>query len=116
MKANCTDCPFEIIADGEGKLYDRFNVFESNSAMQLVAGDEHFAELIDGDVRHLYDNPLFDTFAPLLIGDGEYGTKRVLQLPAFIGIDTDMTVKFAHYSKTIGDLPETKAILDTMKK
>ena len=116
VKANCTDCPFEIIADGEGKLYDRFNVFESNSAMQLVAGDEHFAELIDGDVRHLYDNPLFDTFAPLLIGDGEYGTKRVLQLPAFIGIDTDMTVKFAHYSKTIGDLPETKAILDTLKK
>lgn len=115
VKANCTDCPFEIIADGEGKLYDRFNVFESNSAMQLVAGDERFAELIDGDVRHLYDNPLFDTFAPLLIG-AEYGTKRVLQLPAFIGIDTDMTVKFAHYSKTIGDLPEAKAILDALKK
>ena len=115
VEANCTDCPFEIIADGEGKLYDRFNVFESNSAMQLVAGDERFAELIDGDVRHLYDNPLFDTFAPLLIG-AEYGTKRVLQLPAFIGIDTDMTVKFAHYSKTIGDLPEVNAILDALKK
>lgn len=115
VKTNCTDCHFEIIADGEGKLYDRFNVFESNSAMQLVAGDERFAELIDGDVRHLYDNPLFDTFAPLLIG-AEYGTKRVLQLPAFIGIDTDMTVKFAHYSKTIGDLPETKEILDALKK
>ena len=115
VKANCTDCPFEIIADGEGKLYDRFNVFESNSAMQLVAGDERFAKLIDGDVRHLYDNPLFDTFAPLLIG-AEYGTKRVLQLPAFIGVDTDMTVKFAHYSKTIGDLPEVKEILDALKK
>lgn len=115
VKANCEKYPFEIIVDGDGKLYDRFNVFESNSAIQLVAGDEAFARLIDGDIRHLYDDDKFDTFAPLLVGGVDFGQHRVLQLPAFFGIDKDMTVKFVHYSKTIGDVPSAKDVLKGMK-
>ncbi len=111
------DNPFEIIADEEGKLYDRYNVFEANSAIQMVAGDEKFASLIDGDVRHLFDHELFESFAPLLIGGGEdNGKHRVLQLPAFIGVDKDLTVKFVYYSKTIGDFPNFKDLLKALKK
>ena len=110
------DCSFDIIVDPDGKLYDRFNVFESNSAIQLVAGDESFARLIGGDIRHLYDDDRFDTFAPLLIGGVDFGEHRVLQLPAFFVVDKDMTVRYVHYSKTIGDMPTAKGILASLKK
>jgi peroxiredoxin len=110
------DCSFDIIVDPDGKLYDRFNVFESNSAIQLVAGDESFARLIGGDIRHLYDDDRFDTFAPLLLGGVDFGEHRVLQLPAFFVVDKDMTVRYAHYSKTIGDMPSAKDILASLKK
>ncbi len=110
------DCPFDLIADEDGVLYDRYNVFESNSAIQMVAGDEVFANLIDGDVRHLFDKEEFETFAPLVLDGGEYGKHRVLQLPAFIGVGKDMTVKFVHYSKTICDMPEGTDIVKAMKK
>lgn len=104
--------PFELIADPECVFYDRYEIFEANSMINMVAGDRMFEEMIKGDIRNLLDSELINSFT----GDTEESNHRELQLPAFIGIDKNMNVIYTHYCKTIGDFPEAGKLLGAMRK
>ncbi len=90
--------PFEIIADPEAKIYDKYNVFEADSAISMIAGDKAFEAAVDGDMNTLIETKIF---AP-----AEIPGKRPLQLFAFALTDENADVTYAHYSKTLFDLPD----------
>ncbi|MBR3767164.1 MAG: PatB family C-S lyase [Clostridia bacterium] len=105
--------PFELIADPEAVFYDRYNIFEANSMVRMVAGDKMFEEMTRGDIRNLLDSDLINAFVS---EESTPSKHRELQLPAFIGIDKNCKVIYSHYSKTVGDFPDAGKLLGAMRK
>ncbi len=103
--------PFELIADPEAKLFERYNVFEADSAVNLIAGDKLFESMAGKDIRKLIGTDLLNLITNT--ADPVEGRKP-LQLCAFIGIDKDMRVIYSHYSKTLSDYPDVKEIIKAM--
>ena len=101
------DYPFEIIADPEAKLYEKYNVFEADSAVYAVAGDRLFEEKVGSDQAKIMESGVF---APA--NENEF---RPLQLLAFVGIDENKKVVYSYYSKTIGDFPDIDGIIEELK-
>lgn len=98
--------PFEIIADPEAKLYEKYNVFEADSAVYAVAGDRLFEEKVGSDQAKIMESGVF---APA--DENEF---RPLQLFAFVGIDENKKVVYSYYSKTIGDFPDIDGIIEKL--
>lgn len=92
--------PFELIADKDAKLYDRYNVFEADSAVSMITGDKFFESTAGKDKQHLLDSGWFENFV------FEKEKSRNLQLCAFAAVDKDMKVLWSHYCKTIADFPD----------
>ena len=92
--------PFELIADEGAKLYDRYNVFEADSAVSMIAGDKLFEATAGKDKQHLLDSGWFENFV------FEKEKSRNLQLCAVAAVDRNMKVIYAHYCKTIADFPD----------
>ncbi len=92
--------PFELIADKDAKLYDRYNVFEADSAVSMITGDKLFEATAGKDEQHLLDSGWFENFV------FEKEKSRNLQLCAFVAVDKDMKVLWSHYCKTIADFPD----------
>lgn len=92
--------PFELIADKDAKLYDRYNVFEADSAVSMITGDKLFESTAGKDKQHLLDSGWFENFV------FEKEKSRNLQLCAFAAVDKDMKVLWSHYCKTIADFPD----------
>lgn len=112
VSAAQSNYPFELISDPDCVFYDRYNIFEGNSMVNMVAGDKMFEEMTKGDVKNLLDTDLINAFMP----GTEENSHRDLQLSAFIGIDKNMRVLYSHYCKTIGDFPEAGKLLGAMRK
>lgn len=110
IKAVQEKYPFELIADPKEKLYDRFNVFEADSYINLIAGDGAFLKMTDGNIRNLLDSEM----AANLMSN-EKSEKRELQLCAFVAVDTDMTVTYSHYSETLTDFPGITELIKALK-
>lgn len=111
------DYPFELIADPDAKLYDRYNIFEANGLVNMVAGDKQFEKMIKGNIRNLLDTDLIDSFSEIITGspdDDNTKKPRELQLCAFIGVNKDMQVIYSHYCKTIGDFPDPMELIRNM--
>lgn len=92
--------PFELIADKDAKLYDRYNVFEADSAVSMITGDKFFESTAGKDKQHLLDSGWFENFV------FEKEKSRNLQLCAFVAVDKDMKVLWSHYCKTVADFPD----------
>lgn len=92
--------PFELIADKDAKLFDRYNVFEADSAVSMIAGDKLFEATAGKDKQHLLDSGWFENFV------FEKEKSRNLQLCAVAAVDRNMKVIYAHYCKTIADFPD----------
>ncbi len=109
--------PFELIADPLCKLYDRYNVFEADSPFGMILGDKIISKIIGKDVKRILHSGAFEGLAQSLLGDSDDtdGGPRALQLPAFITVDKNLKVTYAHYSKTMADLPNIKEILRGIK-
>ncbi len=105
--------PFELISDPEAVFYDRYNIFEANSMINMVAGDKAFEEMTKGDIRNLLDTDLINAFVS---DENESSPHKELQLCAFIAIDKNMKVIYSHYCKTIGDFPEAGKLLGAIRK
>lgn len=103
--------PFELIADPQAKLYDRFNIFKADSYTELVAGDDTFVKMIDGDIRNVLDTFIADK----IVSSNEDADKNDLQLCAFAAIDTDMTITYAHYCETLTDFPGITELMKVLK-
>lgn len=112
-------CSFELIADGDAALYERFNVFEADDGIKMVAGDRLFEKFVHGNVKKLLDSDLFGKLAGSFLDEPkeeEGPKKRDNQLCAFFVIDDDLEIEYAHYSKTIADFPNVVELLKKMKK
>ena len=114
--------PFEIIADPDGILYDRYNVFEAEGMSDMIGGDR-LVELAAGkEIKKLLDMDMIAAMAGPYMAGGEPknphdGRKHVRssQLNAFIGVDRKMNVIFSHYFRSLTDFPSVKAIVKAMK-
>lgn len=105
--------PFELIADPEAKLYDRFNVFEADSYINLIAGDKAFIRMTQGNIRNLLDDENGNLLASAF--SGAESTHRELQLCAYAIVEPDMTVSYAYYGKTLSDFPGMTELMKVIK-
>ena len=113
------DYSFELIGDPRAKLYDRYNVFEAKDTLGLVVGDKLFDKLVGKDIKKLLHIKGFEKFAGSLVSsDAEnvpQSGARQNQLPAYVIVNDKMEVTYVHYSRTIADLPDTRALLRGIK-
>ena len=111
--------PFELIADPKKILYDRYNVFEADSFVQMLAGDKIYHKFLGKNVRKLLNTGLVDSIASAFDEDDEIPSEnapRQLQLNAFVAVNTDLTVTYSHYCKTIANFPGVKELISGLKK
>lgn len=109
--------PFELIADPEKILYDQYNVFEADSFVQMLAGDKLYHTFVGKNVKKLLNTDMVHSIASALDGDDASPDNgpRPLQLNAFIAVDKNRTVTYAHYCKTIADFPSVRELLVGIK-
>lgn len=104
--------PFELIADPEAKLYERYNIFEADSAVSMVAGDKMFEAMTGKDIKKLLDTDILKLITAT--NEAKEGVKP-LQLCAFIAVNRDMEVIYSHYCRTIADFPDIKKLIEGIK-
>lgn len=88
------DLSFDIICDPEGKLYE---TYEINPAPSMEA-------MVDAPTMEKIKAAQAEGFQ-----HGEYEGNE-LQLPAVVVVDRDLTVTYAHYGTTAGDVPDVKEL------
>ncbi len=91
--------PFEIICDPNAVLYDQYNVFEADSELAMLNGEDGLMEKMGG-IRNIL----------LSMGGGET-EGRSRQLPAVFLIRPDMTVGYAYYGNSLNDYPELDELM-----
>ena len=93
------DLPFEIICDPNQELYKSFGIKPAEDMMSMVDG-KAYAKVTEA--------------TKLGYTHGEYeGNER--QLPATFLLDRECTLLYAHYGKTIADIPSIEEISNRMK-
>ncbi|MBQ3008836.1 MAG: pyridoxal phosphate-dependent aminotransferase [Oscillospiraceae bacterium] len=123
VRAVAEKYPFELIADPDGILYDRYNVFEAEGMSDMIGGDK-LVELAAGkEIKKLLDMEMIAAMAGPYLAGGEPKNPqkeekhvRSSQLNAFIGVDRNMNVIFSHYFRSLTDFPSVKELVKAMKK
>ncbi len=108
--------PFELIADPKADLYDRYNIFEADGLAGMVAGDKLFEKMIGKDIKKLLDSDMLSNLAvsPLDSSEKTEGPRQ-MQLSAFIGVNRNMQIIYAHYFRTVADFPNIKEMIKALK-
>ena len=108
--------PFELIADPDAVLYDRYNIFEADGLAGMVAGDKLFEKMIGKDIKKLLDSDMLANLAvsPLDNAEKESGPRQ-MQLSAFIGVNRNMQVIYSHYFRTVADFPNIKEMIKALR-
>lgn len=114
---NSKKYPFELIADPDKILYDKYNVFEADGVVPMLAGDKLYETFVGKNVKKLLNTDMVNSIASALDGDGDANDEgpRQMQLSAFIAVDKNMNVTYSHYCKTIADFPSSKELLFNLK-
>ena len=114
---NSKKYPFELIADPDKILYDKYNVFEADGFVQMLAGDKLYETFVGKNVKKLLNTDMVNSIASALDGDDDSGDNgpRQMQLSAFIAVAKNMNVTYSHYCKTIADFPSSKELLFDLK-
>lgn len=109
--------PFELIADPNKKLYDKYNVFEADGIVQMLASDKLYETFVGKNVKKLLNTDMVNSMASALDGNAESADDgpRQMQLSAFIAVDKNLNVTYSHYCKTIADFPSAKELLLDLK-
>lgn len=109
--------PFELIADPNKILYDKYNVFEADGIVQMLASDKLYETFVGKNVKKLLNTDMVNSIASALDGDAESSDDgpRQMQLSAFIAVDKNLNVTYSHYCKTIADFPGAKELLLDLK-
>lgn len=115
VKEHAAEWPFDLIADPDVKLFDRYNIFEANSTVALVAGDKMFEDMCGTDVKTLLDTDLVTSLAETVAPDTSKPRKRDNQLSAVAIVDKDKKILYRYYSKTISDFPSAGELLKGRK-
>lgn len=109
--------PFELIADPKCELYDKYNIFEADGIVNMIAGDK-LAELVIGkNVYKLLNSDMVESLNSAVGAATEKADgPRSNQLCAFVAVDKNMNVIYSHYAKTMTDFPDVKDIIRILKK
>ena len=102
--------PFELISDKDAALYDRYNIFEADSAINLIAGDKMFETMVGKDIKKLLSTDIFERY--VLTPDPN---RRNFQLCAFVAVDKNKKILYSHYCKTIADFPDIIKLAKSLK-
>lgn len=108
--------PFELIGDADCELYDRYNVFEADGIVNMLAGDKIIELVIGKNVYKLLNLDMIESINSALEPAEKTQGPRENQLCAFVAVDKDLTVTYAHYAKTMTDFPSVKDIIKILKK
>ena len=109
--------PFELVADPKCELYDKYNVFEADGIVNMIAGDKLVGLAIGKNVYKLLDSDMIESLNSAIGPTPEKSDgPRENQLCAFVTVDKDMNVIYSHYAKTMTDFPEVKDIIKMLKK
>ena len=108
--------PFELIADPECKLYDMYNVFEADGIVNMLAGDKLIEFVIGKNVYKMLNLDMIESVNSAMAPAEETDGPRENQLCAFVAVDKDMNINYAHYSKTMTDFPDVKDIIKILGK
>lgn len=100
--------PFELIADKNGELYEKYNVFEADSAVNFIAADRLFESTDGKDINRLINSDWFEKFVFADKAD------RNLQLCAFVAVNRNMEVTYAHYCRTAADFPDITDLISSI--
>lgn len=106
--------PFELVADPQGELYDKYNVFEADSIVNMLAGDKIFELAVGKNIYKLLDTDMVNSMSTALSPTADNGPRKN-QLCAFVAIDKNMNVFYSHYSKTLTDFPEIRDIIKIIR-
>lgn len=106
--------PFELIADPQAKLYDRFNIFEADSYINFIAGDKAYIKMTNGNIKNLLDTEMAEELMSA-VSDSSESKNRELQLCALAAVDTDMNITYAYYSQTLSDFPGMTELVKALK-
>lgn len=109
--------PFELIADPNKILYDKYNVFEADGIVQMLASDKLYETFVGKNVKKLLNTDMVNSMASALDGNAESADDgpRQMQLSAFIAVDKNLNVTYSRYCKTIADFPSAKELLLELK-
>ena len=109
--------PFELVADPKCELYDKYNIFEADGIVNMLAGDK-FVELVIGkNVYKFLDTDMVESLNSAMDAvDDSVSGPRENQLCAFVGVDKNMNIIYSHYSKTMADFPDVKDIFEMLRK
>ncbi len=102
--------PFELISDKDASLYDRYNIFEADSAINLIAGDKMFETMVGKDIKKLLSTDIFEKY--VLSPDPD---RRNFQLCAFVAVDKNKKILYSHYCRTIADFPDIIKLAKSLK-
>ena len=108
--------PFELIADPECKLNDMYNVFEADGIVNMLAGDKQIEFVIGKNVYKMLNLDMIESVNSALAPAEETDGPRENQLCAFVAVDKNMNITYAHYSKTMTDFPDVKDIIKILGK
>lgn len=115
LAAHKNEYPFELIADGNCILYDRYNIFEAHDMIEMIAGDKMFEDMIGTDIKSMLDSDMVDDLAAVVAPSGETAEHRENQLCAMAAVDKNMKIIYHYYCKTISDFPDVKTMLKGLK-
>lgn len=109
--------PFELVADPNCELYDKYNVFEADGIVNMLAGDKLIELVIGKNVYKLLNLDMIESINSAMEPASETAEgPRENQLCAFVAVDKNMNVTYSHYAKTMTDFPEVKDIIKILKK
>lgn len=125
LSAAASKYPFELVADPQALLYDRYNIFEADSYVKMLAGDKLYQTFVAKHVKRLLDTSLANAIATAMDTDDVTGADganskeigpRQLQLSAFVAVNENLKISYVHYCKTIADFPGAGELVKGLKK
>lgn len=106
VKPYAEQFPFEIICDPDAEMYDCYNVFEADDVAHFI--DKTFVEASGGDLRDM----AMEMYSGKVSQQGE---GREFQVPSLFVVATDGEVMYAHYGKSVTDIPDMKEVISELK-
>ena len=92
--------PFEIISDDGMEFYKALDIKAAESKDELIGGAVGLAKFAVKGAK----------IKAMGLSHGDYEGDE-MQLPAFFIVEEDGTVSYAHYAKSIGDMPTVEEAL-----
>ena len=82
----------------------------------MLAGDKLIEFVIGKNVYKMLNLDMIESVNSAMAPAEETDGPRENQLCAFVAVDKDMNITYAHYAKTMTDFPDVKDIIKILRK